>query len=188
MAEPSAIQVSPDRSRQAVTDRLANPSVNHRQAVTGVMPPQLGEALIREAWPTVAGLSPALASLGKSLTRTFILAPLGFLLLLPLFALKFAPFICRRYTLTNRRLMIQRGLKPAPAEQVALADIEDIRFDPKAVDPFFISGTLEILSKGRVVLTLPGVPEPEGFRQTILNARSAWVPSAHAAAPASPTA
>ena len=34
------------------------------QVITGVMPPELGEARIREAWPSVAS-KPALASLGR---------------------------------------------------------------------------------------------------------------------------
>ena len=28
--------------------------------------------------------------------------------------MKILPYIARRYTLTNRRIMIQRGLKPVP--------------------------------------------------------------------------
>jgi hypothetical protein len=149
-----------------------------RQAVTGVIPPTVGEGLIREAWPTVLGISAGVARLAKALMRSYVLAPLGFLVLAPLFARKFAPFICKRYTLTNRRLMIQRGLKPAPApaQQVPLEDIDEVRIDPASVDPFYLSGTLQIVSKGQVVLTLPGVPEPEGFRQAILNAVKAWVP------------
>jgi hypothetical protein len=144
--------------------------------VTGVIPPQTGEGMIREVFPTVVGLNPGVALLAKKLIRTFFLAPVGILLVAPLFALKFAPFLCRRYTLTNRRLMIQRGLKPAPVQQVALADIDEVRFDPQQVDPFYVSGTLEIVSKGQVALTLPGVPEPEGFRHAIVNAVKAWVP------------
>ena len=147
-----------------------------RQAITGLVPPATREALVREAWPTVAGLNPGLAALARKLMQTYLLAPLGFLVLLPLFMLKFSPFLCRRYTLTNRRIMIQRGLKPAPVHQVALADIDEVRFEPNDVDAFYVSGTLTIVSKGVVVLTLPGVPEPEGFRQTIVSARNAWAP------------
>jgi hypothetical protein len=146
-------------------------------AVTGVIPPQVREGLIREAFPTVVGVNAGAALLAKKLMQTFVLAPLGFLVLGPIFALKFAPFVCKRYTLTNRRLMIQRGLKPAPAQEVALADIDEVRCDPNAVDPFYLSGTLEIVSNNHVVMTLPGVPEPEGFRQAVINAVKAWVPS-----------
>ena len=161
---------------------MAEPSITPRstvpprQAITGLVPPQTREALVREAWPTVAGFNPGLAALAKKLMQTYILAPVGFLVLLPLFMLKLAPFLCRRYTLTNRRLMIQRGFKPAPTHQVALADIDEVRFEPNDVDAFYVSGTLAIVSKGQVVLTLPGVPEPEGFRQTIISARDAWAP------------
>src|SRR4051812_12291711 len=97
----------------------AKPARPH-QAVTGVMAPQMGEARIREEWPTLLGINPAAALLAKTLVRTYILAPVGFLLMLPLFAmLKFGPFLCKRYTLTNRRLMVQRGWKPHPVHEVA---------------------------------------------------------------------
>jgi hypothetical protein len=151
------------------------PSVT-RPPVTGLVPPSVGEARIREVRPTVAGIQPALASLAKSLVRSVILLPLGWLLQAPLFAMKFGPITARRYCLTNRRLMVRHGLRGTPREEVALADIDDVLFDPEKVDPYYLSGDLGVVSKGSVVLRLPGVPEPEGFRHAILNAVSAWVP------------
>jgi hypothetical protein len=148
-----------------------------RQAVTGVMPPQLGEALIREAWPTVLEASGGVARLAHTLLKTVVLAPLGWLLLLPLFGKRLLPGLSKRYTLTNRRLMVQRGLRPTPAQEVALADIDEVRLVPDSFDRFYLSGTLEVLSKGQVALTLPGVPEPEGFRHAVVNAVKAWVPA-----------
>jgi len=144
--------------------------------VTGVTPPHLGEAIIREVRPTVVGASSGLALLGEKLTRTIILAPLAWLLLAPLFFKKIMPFVCKRYTLTNRRLMIQSGLKPTPAQSVDLAEIDGVRLDPASYSPFYRSGTLEVLSKGEVKLKLFGVPEPESFRHAIINACTAWVP------------
>src|SRR5215510_6272649 len=75
-----------------------------RQAVAGLTPPEVGEAMIREAWPTVAA-HPGAANLGKKLIRSIALAPLGWLLLAPLYFMKILPFFARRYTLTNRRVM-----------------------------------------------------------------------------------
>jgi hypothetical protein len=147
-----------------------------RQAVTGVVPPELGEAMIREVRPTVLAGGAALPGLARMLMRTIVLAPVGWLILAPLFAKKLLPFVCERYTLTNRRLMIQRGLKPAPVREVSLRDIDDVRLVDASRDTFYLSGTLEVVSGGKVVLTLPGVPEPEGFRRAIRNAVSAWVP------------
>src|SRR5919199_3381379 len=73
-----------------------------RQAVTGVMPPQLGEARIREAFPSLLDSAPGLANLAARLIRSVVLAPLGWLLLAPLFVKRLLPFVCKRYTLTNR--------------------------------------------------------------------------------------
>ena len=104
-----------------------------------------------------------------------VLAPVGWLLMLPVFLQKFMPFRCARYTLTNRRIMMQRGWNPYMVQQVLLTDLADVRLDEKSVDSFYITGTLEIVDKtGKTAMTLTGVPEPSGFKEAILNARRAW--------------
>jgi hypothetical protein len=145
-----------------------------RQAVAGLMPPQLAEAMIREVWPSVRSISASLAGLSAALMRSLFLAPLGWGLNLLLFGRKFAPMLCQRYTLTNRRLMIQRGWKPTPAQEVALKDIDDVRLVPDSYDAFYRAGDLQVLSGGKEVLKLVSVPEPESFRQAIVNAVKAW--------------
>jgi hypothetical protein len=148
-----------------------------RPPVTGVVPPSVGEAMIREVRPTLLGIQPGAAALGSRLVRTVFLAPLGWLIQGPLFALKFGPFFSKRYTLTNRRLRIRHGLKGVTSEneQVLLREIDDVRFDPDRVDPYYLSGDLEVVAGGKV-LRLAGVPEPAGFRHAILNAVKAWEP------------
>jgi hypothetical protein len=146
-----------------------------QQAVAGVSPPQVAEAKVREVWPSVAA-APGLASLGRALTRTIILAPLGWLLMSAKYFGKLLPGVARRYTVTNRRVMIRRGLKGTPGPEVPLADIDEVRVVKDANSDFFRAANVEIVSKGKVALTLPGVPEPELFRQAVLNALSAWVP------------
>lgn len=145
------------------------------QAVTGVVSPLTSEAMIKEVWPSVT-TSSGIAALGEKLIRSIILAPLGWLLMIPIYFWKLAPFFARRYTLTNRRIMIQRGLKPTPREQVALADIDEVRLDRGSANAFFRAATLDIISKGQVALKLTGVPDPESFRAAIRNACMAWVP------------
>ena len=165
------IQQTPLKKTPRVGLRLSS-----RQAVTGLTPPQTGEAIIREIRPSVSA-HPAISGLAQKLTGTMLLAPLAWLLLGPLFLMKFMPFVARRYTLTNRRLMIQRGLKPRPIQEVALADIDEVRIAPDSNNAFYRSGTVEILSHGKVVMQLPGVAQPEGFRHAILNAYRAWSPN-----------
>jgi Bacterial PH domain len=152
-------------------------------AVTGLLPPQRGEAMIRETWPGVEDV-PAIAGLAHTLMRTIILAPVAWLLLAPLYFKKILPFIAKRYTITNRRVMIRRGLKPVPTHEVALPDIDDVRIAEGSINPFYRTATLEIISKGQVALQLRAVKDPESFRRAILNAKTAWGKSAAAAAAA----
>src|SRR5438132_10933069 len=152
------------------------------QIVAGLVPPQLDEAVIRIVWPSVAAF-PGLASLGRGLMRSVILAPLGWLLLAPAYFLKVLPGFGRRFVLTNRRLMFQKCLRFQPLEEVALADIDEVRVHKDANSDFYGSANLEIVSKERVVLTLRGVPGPESFRHAILNACKAWVPGKAAMEP-----
>jgi hypothetical protein len=146
-----------------------------QQVVTGLVPPSQGEAMIRQVFPSVAAF-PAVATLGRVLIRSIILAPLAWLLLAPIYFLKVLPFIGRRYTLTNRSLMVRRGLQAVSSHSIPLADIDDVRLREDDNSAFFRSGTLDVVSKDRVVLELPGVPEPESFRQAIMSAVKAWVP------------
>lgn len=145
------------------------------QAVTGVVPPQLGEALIRDTYPSVQAF-PAVATLGRTLIFSIVGAPLGWAIMIPFYFMKVLPFLARRYTLTNRRVVIRHGLKGVPGEQVALAEIDDVRVVTDANSKFFVAATLEIISKGEVKLTLRGTPEAEAFRISILSACKAWVP------------
>jgi Bacterial PH domain len=152
----------------------ANGQHTPREAIAGLMPPQLGEAKIREAWPTLRGVQSGVASLGAKLIQSVFLAPLGWLLNGLLFGRRFMPFLCKRYSLTNRRLMIQHGWKPAPVQEIALKDIDDVRLDAASYDAFYRSGDLDVLSAGNVAMKLIGVPEPDSFRHAILNAVKAW--------------
>jgi hypothetical protein len=150
-------------------------------AVTGVVPPQRAEAMIRETWPGVNDV-PAVAGLAHALMRTIVLAPLAWLMLAPCYFKKILPFIAKRYTLTNRRVMIRRGLKPKPSREVALADIDDVRLEEGSFNAFYRTATLEIVSKGQVAMRLRAVKDPESFRRAVLNAKAAWGKAA--AAPA----
>jgi hypothetical protein len=146
-----------------------------KQVVTGLIPPQVGEAKIRDAWPSVAATCAPAAHVGRKLMLSKCAAPLGWLILLPVYFWKILPFVARRYTLTNRRVMVQAGLKPVPRQEVALADIDDVRVIQDANSEFYRAATLEIIGKdGDVALTLPGVPGAEALRHAILNAAKAW--------------
>ena len=145
------------------------------QAISGLTPPELGEARIREIYPSVARV-PAIARLGKLLNNTIVFAPLGWLLMSGVYFDKLLPFIGVRYRLTNQRLMICHGWKGTPRQEVPLKEIDDVQIDPATVDHFFRSADLTILRAGSTPMTLKAVPDAESFRHAILSARNAWAP------------
>src|SRR5262249_39371973 len=115
---PRSVGMTPrDRRPPSTDDRptmaqetIPQAATSHpRQAIAGLTPPQVREARIREEWPTALGISPALATVARRLVQSVIGLPLALPILGVLFALKIGPLVCRRYTLTNRRLMIQKG-------------------------------------------------------------------------------
>jgi Bacterial PH domain len=154
--------------------------VNHpRQAVTGVVPPQVAEAVIREVCPSVIGsaLGAPVGRLAQLLSDTIVLRPLAWLLLLPLFVGNLVPFLAKRYRLTNRRLIVLRFGTRTAAQEIPLADIETVRMEPGSFNTYFRAATLEVVSKGQVALRLLGVRDPESFRLAVLNACNAWAPT-----------
>ncbi len=130
---------------------------------------------IRLVWPTVARM-PAVANIGKMLTNTIVLAPLGWLIMAGAYFGKLLPFIGIRYQLTDKQVLIQRGWAQKVSESIALADIDDVKLDPATVDQFFRSADLQIHSGGKVAMTLTAVPDAESFRHAIVNARNAFAP------------
>ena len=145
------------------------------QAVAGLTPPEVGEARVREIYPSVARV-PAIANLGKLLNNTIVLAPLGWLLMSTVYFSKLLPIIGVRYALTNRRVMIRQGWKGTSSQEVPLSEIEDVKLDPASVDHFFRSADLIITRTGSTPMTLRAVPDAESFRHAILDTRNAWAP------------
>lgn len=152
------------------------------QAVAGMSPPQVNEAIIRDVWPSVAAY-PAAASFARATYRTYIFAPLGWLALAPLYFKKLLAImpgmagLATRYRLTNRRLMICQGLNPTAVKEVPLDRIKDVRLVTDANSEFFVAGNLEIVDEAdAVAMTLPGVAEAESVRHSILQAVAAWGP------------
>ena len=138
-------------------------------------PTAIQETRIREVWPSVAR-APAIAGLGKMLTKTIILAPLGWLAMSLVYFSKVMPFVAIRYKLTDKRITTVRGWSAKVTEAVPLGDIDDVQLDPASVDNFFRSADLKIISGGNVAMTLIAVPDAAAFRHAILDARNAWAP------------
>src|SRR5262245_41317851 len=97
-----------------------------QHAITGLVPPSVGEVRIREVWPSVAR-SKAIAGLGRALTATIILAPLAWLMMAGAYFAKVMPFTARRYCLTNRRVMIKSGWSGKVSGEAPLERIREVK-------------------------------------------------------------
>jgi hypothetical protein len=89
------------------------------QPIAGVVPSEMKEVTVMTVWPSVAKYGLGLA-LGQAYAIRWpdvyifrlgnLLALLAIPLSLPLFFLRIAPGIGTRYRLTNRRIIVERGL------------------------------------------------------------------------------
>jgi hypothetical protein len=99
---------------------------------------------------------------------------LGILVYAPMYLLKvFRLRSAVRYTLTNRRLRVDRGIPKKTAEAIPLEEIDDVRVRDWVT--FSRSGDLEVLRNGSIAMTMKGVRDPEAVRRTILDAVHARV-------------
>lgn len=153
------------------------------QPISGVVPPSVAEATVMTVWPSVAstGLGQALGRLYRiregfgalSIGRLALLAtiPVGLMLYLSMRL----PWAIRRYRLTNRRVVIERGINPRVEQYVDLDRFDAIDVVVSPGQEWYAAGDL-VFRRGPIeTLRLPGVSRPESFRRVCLEARQAYV-------------
>jgi hypothetical protein len=155
-----------------------------QQPIAGVMPSELKEVTCKVVWPTIGALSLGrlvgrLSAIRLGVGRFFTLGKLMALATIPLsltaFAWQLMPRVCRRYALSNRRIIIRRGLLPVDDRWIALDEFDSIDVDVLAGQKWLNAGDLVFKRAGKEILRLPGVPRPDVFRRVCLNARDALV-------------
>ncbi len=134
-------------------------------------------------WPSIAAfplgrkvgqLCGISAGCGKFFTLGKLMAILTIPLSLALFFWRLAPGVARRYVLTDRRVVVRKGLgAEVEAASVGLRDFDSIQVEVLPGQAFLRAGDLKFLSHGQEVLRLRGVQHPEGFRQACLRGQSA---------------
>ena len=152
------------------------------QSIAGVSPPSVCETTVMTVWPSVAS-----TSLGKMLGRLFrikdgfgpvsvgrlaLLActPIGLMLYLSLRL----PWAIQRYRLTNRRVIVERGINPRIQQFVDFDKFDSIELVVEPGQEWYAAGDL-VFRKGAVeTFRLPGVSRPESFRQTCLKVQQSY--------------
>lgn len=145
------------------------------QAIAGVVPPDVAEAVVMQVWPSISASAPG-RLLGNLYQMPFLLRVPIVLVTLPIVLLLYALPRHRlvRYTLTTRRVIVQKGIRPQPRQDLALDELEGVRVAVRPGQAFFRAGDLELIKDGQVALVLPGIQCPETFRRNILATRDAY--------------
>jgi hypothetical protein len=147
------------------------------------MPSELAEVTCKVVWPTISATHSGrivgqLASVRFGIghfTIGNLLALATIPVSLAVFAWQLMPIICRRYTLTNRRIIIRKGLMAIDGPWISLDDFDSIDIDVQPGQAWFHAGDLVFRHGDMAVLRLAGVSRPETFRQVCLSARTALV-------------
>jgi hypothetical protein len=154
------------------------------QPIAGVTPSELAEVTCKVFWPTIAAtqagrlvgrLSAVRLGWGEFFTLGKLLALATIPLSVAVFGWQLMPYVCRRYTLTNRRIIIRNGLLPADGRWISLDDFDSIRIEVLPGQEWFHAGNLVFRRGDLEVLRLAGVSRPETLRQVCMSARTALV-------------
>jgi len=164
-----------------------------KQAIPGVVPNEMAEVTVMTIWPSISVYASGrfLGRLYENNVGTYIFRIGNFLALasiphalflyiwriLPprLFYILPLPGAGVRYLLTNRRLVVQRGLKPVDEKWVELDRFDSIDIRVQPGQAWFKSGDL-IFKNGNVeTFRLEGVSRPEVFRETCIQSHLAYV-------------
>jgi hypothetical protein len=168
------------------------------QPIAGVTPASQREATIMTVWPSLAatgygrwwgrrfenkvgltlfGIPLNFGRLMALVSIPFVL-PLYFHMLIP--RLPFVVFgwpnpACRRYRLTNRRVIVEQPFGGGEQASVSLDRFDSITVEVQPGQAWFPAGDL-VFRLGQVeTFRLHGVPHPEPFRATCMKAHQGYV-------------
>jgi hypothetical protein len=151
--------------------------------IPGVFPAETKEATVMTVWPSNARFG-----LGRWLgtwyavtwpdVYIFRLGNLVALLSIPvalvLFFMRIGPFIGTRYRLTNRRIVVERGISGTEDKAVDLDRFDKIEINVLPGQAWYDAGDL-VFKLGNVeTFRLEGVSRPAAFRETCLKAHLAF--------------
>lgn len=154
------------------------------QAISGVSPASVQETVIMTVWP-----SNAMFWLGRFLGRYYavrfpdiyflrignLIALISIPVALVLFFMRVAPWIGQRYTLTNRRVVVYKGLLIEEERSVALDRFDRVDIDVLPGQAWYYAGDLVFRLGNTETFRLAGVSRPEAFRSQVIKAHMAYV-------------
>lgn len=145
--------------------------------ISGVSPAELKETTVMTVWPSNAKYALG-RLLGQAYEITFpdvyifrlgnLFALASIPVALVLFFLRIAPFVATRYQLTNRRVVVQRGLMGKDERWVEHDRFDSISIEVQPGQAWYDAGDLIFKQGNTETFRLEGVSRPEAFRQTVM--------------------
>ena len=154
-----------------------------KQAIAGVTPASVGEVTVMTVWPSVAKF-PVGKILGQCYSISAGIYPLtignlaalaSIPIALGLYFLRIAPVYGQRYRLTNRRIVVLRGIKGVEVKSVDLDRFDSIELDAQPGMAWYDAADL-VFKQGKVeTFRLEGVSRPAAFRVACMKSHAAFV-------------
>ena len=152
------------------------------QPIAGVVPTELKEVTVMTVWPSVA-----MYGLGRQMGTLFairwpdiyffrlgnLIALLSIPVALVLFFMRIAPGIGTRYRLTNRRIIVERGLTGKEDKAVDLDRFDTINIEVQPGQAWYDAGDLVFKLGNIETFRLVGVSRPAAFRATCMKSHMA---------------
>jgi hypothetical protein len=112
---------------------------------------------------------------GRLLSPAPLLAALTIPVSLGLYIWKLMPGVYRRYRLTDRRIVVDRGLRLVEERGLGLEEFDSIEIVVLPGQQWLRCGEVVFRCRGREVFRLSGVPRPIPFREVCLKAQTAFL-------------
>lgn len=158
------------------------------QAIAGVAPVDKAETTVMTVWPSVSGMRLLGIPVGKMLGRLLnvkagfyiftvgnVAALLSIPLALVLYFKRVGPFVATRFRVTNKRIVVERGLTAKEEKAIEFDRFDNIQVEIDPGDEWYKAGDL-VFRQGEVErFRLEGVSRPESFRQVCWKSHQAYV-------------
>ena len=168
------------------------------QPIAGVVPDTEKETTIMIVWPSLAATgygrwwgrrfenNIGITLFGIPITVGRLMALVSIAFVLPVYFHMLIPRLplivfgapnpsCRRYRLTNRRVLVEQAFGGGEQQSVSLDRFDSIEIEERPGQAWYRAGDL-IFRNGQIeTFRLLGVPHPEGFRHACLEAHAGFV-------------
>ena len=159
-----------------------------KQAIAGVTPADTREVTVMMTWPSVAGMGIGPIPMGRIMGQLFniqagayiftvgnllalLMAPLGIVL----YFQRIGPLVAQRYRVTNRRIVVERGLSAQEEKAIELDRFDNIEIEVLDGYEWFDAGDLVFKSGEIEKFRLVAVPRPKSFHSVCEKARMGYV-------------